>query len=150
MNNINKKIAVLLAVSIAMSFVFTSCEKNEDEKFNTLVASSQQVASGITLDLYSAIPNNNEILLYNHICHLQKYPRGLVFYYDEEGHLVAKENSFMTKKDKKPDFETPDKELYYEWVDKKVKEGYTVTTVYDEKTKTYCGWLYVKPAEVKP
>lgn len=75
----------------------------------------------------------NEILLYNHICHLQKYPRGLVFYYDEEGHLVAKENSFMTKKDKKPDFETPDKELYYEWVDKKVKEGYTVTTVYDEK-----------------
>lgn len=80
MNNINKKIAVLLAVSIAMSFVFTSCEENEDEKFNTPVASSQQIASGITLDLYSAIPNYNEILLYNHICHLQKYPRGLVFY----------------------------------------------------------------------
>lgn len=36
MNNINKKIAVLLAVSIAMPFVFTSCEENEDEKFNTL------------------------------------------------------------------------------------------------------------------
>lgn len=52
MNNINKKIAVLLAVSIAMSFVFTSCEENEDEKFNTPVASSQQVASGITLDIF--------------------------------------------------------------------------------------------------
>ncbi len=150
MKNINKKIAILLAASMAVPFVFTSCEENDDEKFNVPVASSKQAAPEVTLDLYSSIPNYNEILLYNHICHLHKYVQGLVFYYDEDGHLVAKENTFMFKKDKKPDFETPDKELYYKWVDEKVKEGYAVTTVYDEKTKTYCGWLSPKPAEVKP
>ncbi len=150
MKNWNKKMAMLLFASMIVPFMFTSCEDNEDEIPSNAVSSSEKTSCGVTLDLYSAIPNYNEILLYNHICNLHKYPQGLVIWYDEQGHLTAKVNSSMTKKSEKPDFETPDKELYYEWVDKKVKEGYTVTTVYDEKTKTYCGWLSVKPAEVKP
>jgi hypothetical protein len=83
-----------------------------------------------------------------HLNNLDKYPDGLVMYYDEGGKLVCKINK-PTKEDKKePDFYTINKKEFQKWADEKMKEGYIVTSLYDKKTGTYYGYLSVPPADV--
>jgi hypothetical protein len=141
----NKNIISLIFMALALPLVFTSCEENNEEN---LIDNENQVFQTKSIDLYSVIPNYGDILLLNHLNNLDKYPDGLVMYYDEGGKLVCKINK-PTKEDKKePDFYTINKKEFQKWADEKMKEGYIVTSLYDKKTGTYYGYLSVPPADV--
>ena len=84
-------------MALALPLVFTSCEENNEEN---LIDNENQVSQTKSIDLYSVVPNYGDILLLNHLNNLDKYPDGLVMYYDEDGKLVCEVNK-PTKEDKK-------------------------------------------------
>ncbi|MEE1301551.1 MAG: hypothetical protein UHD64_02110 [Bacteroidales bacterium] len=141
----NKNIISLIFMALAMPLVFTSCEENNEEN---LIDNENQVSQTKSIDLYSVVPNYGDILLLNHLNNLDKYPDGLVMYYDEEGKLVCKINKPTKEDTKEPDFYTTNREEFQKWADEKMKEGYIVTSLYDKKTGTYYGYLSVPPADV--
>lgn len=92
---------------LALPLVFTSCEENNEEN---LIDNENQVSQTKSIDLYSVVPNYGDILLLNHLNNLDKYPDGLVMYYDEEGKLVCEVNKPTKEDTKEPDFYTTNKE----------------------------------------
>lgn len=132
-------------MALALPLVFTSCEENNEEN---LIDNENQVSQTKSIDLYSVVPNYGDILLLNHLNNLDKYPDGLVMYYDEEGKLVCKINK-PTKEDKKELISTQQiRKNFRNGLMKKMKEGYIVTSLYDKKTGTYYGYLSVPPTDV--
>lgn len=141
----NKNIISLIFMALALPLVFTSCEENNEEN---LIDNENQVSQTKSIDLYSVVPNYGDILLLNHLNNLDKYPDGLVMYYDEEGKLVCKINK-PTKEDKKELISTQQiRKNFRNGLMKKMKEGYIVTSLYDKKTGTYYGYLSVPPTDV--